>query len=116
MVGGEATKRGRRTQRGIARGKYPTHQDLHYPLGGERFRPCLEDFLEGMIHEFGIDAEEGWEEALASGRETWRCSQTAAVVRDAPEVAAEMLRNLGYQVCPPGSGPKPNNIERLRAF
>lgn len=115
-MGGEATKRGRSTQRDIDKGKYPKHQDLHYPLGGERFRPCLEDFLEGVIHEFGVDKQDGWRKILADGREKWRRSQTAAVVRDSPETAVAALKKLGYQVCAPESGPKPENVERLRAF
>ncbi|MPV49154.1 hypothetical protein GCG21_03865 [Pseudactinotalea sp. HY160] len=115
-MSGGATRRGRVRQADIDRGKYPRHQDFHYPLGGERFRPCLEDLLEALISELGIDHEDGWRGALIAGRVAWRLQQTAAAVRDAPETAAATLRKLKYTVAAPPSGPVLNNIERLRAF
>ena len=33
----------------------PQFSDLHIPLGGPRYRPCLEDLLEFLIVEFGLD-------------------------------------------------------------
>ncbi|MGL5829053.1 MAG: hypothetical protein ACRC0L_05725, partial [Angustibacter sp.] len=40
---------------------------IHFPLGGSRFRPCLEDVLEMLVTEFDIDRTDAWEEALARG-------------------------------------------------
>ncbi|CAM2897343.1 hypothetical protein ACSL103130_06515 [Actinomyces slackii] len=69
-------------------------QMLHFPLGGARFRPCLEDVIEMLIREFGVDAQLNWEERIKSGRIAWRHIQLAAAVRDDPETARSALREV----------------------
>jgi hypothetical protein len=71
---------------------------LHIPVGGARFRPCLEDFIQFLICECQFDARDGWKAQVADGRERWRRRQAATVVRDVPEEAARVLRELGYMV------------------
>jgi hypothetical protein len=34
--------------------------ELHFPLGGHRFRPCLEDVLHMVILEFGVKTSDTW--------------------------------------------------------
>lgn len=112
-----------KTGKGTARGKrranqdeVPSIQDLHFPLGGHRFRPCLEDILEMLIDEFGIDNAAESREALAEGREKWRRTQAKSVVRDDPESAVAVLRRLGYDVTWPGHGDEPvRRRDRLRS-
>lgn len=87
---------------------------LHLPVGGERFRPCIEDFLQFAISQCGFDARQGWEQALRDGRETWRRRQIRTVVRDAPQEAAEMLRELGWRI--PDHGPSGENTNALIAW
>jgi len=112
---GSVTQSGKNLREQIAEGKAPTMAQLHFPLGGSRFRPCLEDVLDMLVRQFGIDAREGWREALALGRDRWRRKQTAAAVRDAPSEAVAVLRRLGYDVrLPPGATPPPDRPERLR--
>ena len=109
---GKRTKRGRRL---ALRGPddRPQLSSFHFPLGGPRFRPCLEDILDVLQDEFGLDVAPGWRQALDDGRAQWRRHQTGAVVRDAPEVAVRVLRELGYQV----SGPEvPERREHLVAL
>ena len=118
---GEGTTRGRRRQASAAGGRAPRLAQLHFPLGGHRFRPCLEDILEVLIEEFGIDVPGGdlnaARETLADGRETWRRSQVGAAVRDAPNEAVRVLRELGYDVNWTQPGPEPEGQpERLRAL
>lgn len=108
---GEATSRGRRRARS---GSVPRLSELHLPVGGSRFRPCLEDVLEILVNEFGIDCTAQGMEALRLGREKWRTKQIATVVRDCPETAADVLRDLEYVVSPPPAGPRPPNPDRLR--
>ena len=109
---------GTRTARGKARRRtdgIPRMADLHFPVGGHRFRPCLEDILEMLVSEFGVDHPDGALDALRLGRETWRRSQTRTVVRDAPEEAVDVLRSLGYRVLLEDGSPAPNgNPARLR--
>lgn len=88
---------------------------LHFPVGGARMRPCLEDFLHFVIHEFRIDVLPGTPAVLAEGRERWRRRQIAALVRDAPDEAIRVLRELGYDVSAPATGEyKPNLVALQR--
>lgn len=77
---------------------------IHFPVGGIRHRPCLEDVLELLLNEFRIDAQPNAKEAICAGRHRWRTIQTKVIVRDAPELAAGVLRTLGYKIDPPASG------------
>ena len=81
---------------------------LHIPVGGSRFRPCLEDFIQFLICECKFDALAGWRPHVEAGRERWRRRQAAAVVRDVPEEAARVLRELGYTVEAPDPPPMPH--------
>lgn len=86
---------------------------IHLPVGGVRYRPCLEDFLELIIIEFNIDRLPGWQEHLQDGRQDWRTYQTKSAVRDLPEAAAEVLATMGYAVTPPQDQHQPN-LDMLR--
>ncbi|SDN84639.1 hypothetical protein SAMN05216355_11810 [Actinomyces ruminicola] len=68
---------------------------IHFPLGGMRFRPCLEDVLELIVKEFGIDTVDGWSDALVEGRIAWRHIQLASAIRDDPDTARNALDALG---------------------
>ena len=74
---------------------------LHLPVGGERFRPGLEDVLEFLVRDCGVDAKPGWQVAVTESRQTWRRRQLRAAVRDLQEEAAEVLRHEGWMVAPP---------------
>lgn len=60
--------------------------DLHFPVGGPRFRPVLEDVLEMLIEEFGVKPQ-----------------------------AAEALRELDYTVDPPTPS-QGDKRDKLRAL
>lgn len=74
---------------------------LHFPTGGERFRPSLEDLLQFLIQECGFDARSDWKEALGTHRERWRRLQLRTAVRDLQQDAADVLRENGWSVAPP---------------
>jgi hypothetical protein len=103
---GRGSRRGKRMSTRTP-SEHPQLSDFHFPLGGPRFRPCIEDLLAALQDEFGLDAGPGWQSALECGRAAWRRQQVGAAARDAPEEAARVLRELGYQV----AGPEPH--ERL---
>lgn len=90
--------------------------ELHFPVGGARMRPCLEDVLAFLISEFGIDRLPGAEAMLCAGRERWRRRQIATLVRDAPDEAVRVLRELGYGVADPKDGPVPARTSKLQAW
>lgn len=113
---GAGTRRARKRLRDVDEGVTQRLADLHFPLGGSRFRPCLEDVLEMLIVELGVDAEGGWQEVLKRGRVSWRRRQTAAAARDSLETAADTLRRYGYSVGDHPDGPQPDRLERLEAL
>jgi len=114
--GGDSTPRAKRRKRGKAPIRLSA---LHFPVGGSRFRPALEDVMEMLIEEFGVEPEgsvRAAREVLAQSRETWRRTQVATVVRDAPSAAVRALREMGYRIDPPGGGPVQDKVDRLRAL
>lgn len=78
---------------------------IHFPLGGARFRPCLEDVVELVVNEFGLDTQPDWQERVRDGRVQWRRVQLAAAVRDDPQTARRTLDGLGAEA--------PTDEERL---
>jgi hypothetical protein len=89
--------------------------DLHFPVGGSRFRPSLEDVLDMLVRELGVDHQPEWHDALSAARERWRRVQVAAVVRDAPGEAISALAKLGYEVrLRSGCEVPQDNVGRLR--
>ena len=112
-----ASRPSRRRAKGrAAKGDVTRLSELHIPVGGHRFRPCVEDVLEFAAEEFGIDTVETWRTAIRAGRESWREKQVATVVRDCPHRAAEALVELGYEVLPPDSGAPDGRPDRMTAY
>lgn len=99
MLQGECNRRQRKRRSGLdAKGAYPRISQLHFPVGGPRFRPCLEDMLQMVIEEFGVQTEEGWRSVLEEGRAQWRSAQLRALIWKNPGLAAEVLTERGYSV------------------
>ncbi|MFF2475116.1 hypothetical protein [Streptomyces sp. NPDC058066] len=57
---------------------------LHFPVGGKRFRPCLEDVIEFLAVERIVEARDGYEKILEAGRERFRRNQLMAAMRRDP--------------------------------
>ncbi|WCE41191.1 hypothetical protein PGC08_05775 [Brevibacterium sp. BDJS002] len=98
--GGDRYKAKARNRSGTLR-----DSELHYPLGGPRFRPCLEDIIQFMIYELGVDPKEQWHRTLSDGRIRWRDRQLRAAVADNLHVAAQVLRDHDFEVL---GGPEPD--------
>jgi hypothetical protein len=77
---------------------------FHFPVGGRRFRPSLEDVVEFLVVEGLAEAHEGWDRVLSDHREEWHTRQLRAAVRREPASAAEELADLGWQVSAPDAG------------
>lgn len=89
-------KRGKsRRKEYVDKGAFPTFSTLHFPVGGDRFRPGIEDVLQMVIYEFHVDAESDWEEQLESSRAEYRTRQLEALVREFPDVAYKALAEDG---------------------
>lgn len=87
----------------------PRFDEVHFPVGGRRFRPTLEDVLmflraEGLF----TDWLPGARRALRSSMEAWDRRQARATARAYPADAADVLRRMGWAVSPPGEGDDAN--------
>lgn len=65
---------------------------LHFPVGGKRFRPSLEDIIEFLIAERFVDARPGYEDVLERGRERFQVKQLRAAMRRYPEVVEQFMK------------------------
>lgn len=77
---------------------------LHLPTGGSRFRPDLEDVIQFLITECGVDPVTSWKAAVDERRAEFRVIQARSVARAMAREAADELRALGYTVHPPEEG------------
>ena len=102
-----------RAKRRAGSSDVPRMSELHFPVGGPRYRPCLEDVLEMLVCELGVDCDDRGRELLRDARERWRRDQIRTVVRDAPGEAVETLREMGFTI-PPSDQAHTDNLARLR--
>lgn len=87
---------------GIAGISAPDFHALHFPMGGQRFRPTLEEFLFFLDDEkiFTNWHDRHWRTHLEKTLFEWERIQTCSAVRRHPEAVAEELRDLYYIVTP----------------
>lgn len=74
---------------------------LHFPVGGKRFRPCLEDVIEFLIVERLVVARDGAEKILEASRDGFRRNQLLAAMRRDPEAVELFVSRYGL----PGAVP-----------
>ena len=75
---------------------------LHLPVGGRRFRPCLEDIIEFCIVEQLVEPQrENWKGVLDAHRDEFYRKQLESAVRRDPQAAASALRQKGFRVTEP---------------
>ncbi|WP_345011147.1 hypothetical protein [Streptomyces shaanxiensis] len=68
---------------------------VHFPVGGKRFRPCLEDVIEFLIVERLVDAKDGYEKVIEAGREGFRKNQLMAAMRRDPATVEAFVERYG---------------------
>lgn len=68
---------------------------LHFPIGGRRYRPTLEDVVEFLIaEELAAPRDEQWPDVLRTEREEFQRIQLRAAIRRDPETVREVLKGL----------------------
>ena len=83
----------------------PDLHALHFPVGGQQFRPTLEDFLLFLNREkLYTDFKPNWKREVLKSLRQWQILQAAATVKKYPEVAVGTLEKLGYAVSRPADG------------
>ena len=86
----------------------PDLHALHFPAGGRRFRPTLEEFLLFLDREnLFNDWKDGWKPELIRSLEGWERIQARATARQFPDEAAGALEALGYNVTAPPPNSRP---------
>lgn len=72
-------------------GKRPLDK-LHFPVGGRRYRPSLEDIVEFLVAERIVDGRDGWERVVAEGRDRFQRKQLRAAMRRNTALVEEFMR------------------------
>ncbi|MGJ9543244.1 hypothetical protein ACRQFO_09365 [Actinotignum sp. GS-2025b] len=72
----------------------PRIADVHFPVGGRRFRPCLEEILLFVIDEFGVACTPQALEALQQGMRKWEEIQLESAIRNNPATAVRVLATV----------------------
>ena len=82
----------------------PDLHALHFPVGGRRFRPTLEEFLLFLDRENLFDNwKAGWRLKVLDSLDVWERRQAAATARQFPDEAVGALDALGYSVTAPSA-------------
>lgn len=77
----------------------PRLSEIHFPVGGRRFRPTVEELLKFLDREkLFVDWRPGWGELVEESVRKWEMNQARATVRQYPEAAIAQLRAMGYEV------------------
>jgi len=66
---------------------------LHFPAGGRRYRPTLEDLIRFLIGEGLVVPRNGWESVVDDSARQFAVKQLRAAVRADPHTAIEALRD-----------------------
>jgi len=69
-------------------------RDLHFPVGGRRYRPALEDVIEFLVAEKLADPRPGWEGVLNASREDFRKLQLRAAIRRDMPTALQAVKDF----------------------
>ena len=67
---------------------------LHFPVGGRRFRPALEDVIEFLATERFVETRADWHKSVEVSREAFREKQLRAAVWRYPEVVKDELAKV----------------------
>jgi hypothetical protein len=73
----------------------------HFPVGGRRYRPTLEDLIEFLIREGMVEHHNEWKRVVNEHRDRFHAIQLQAAVRRNPALAAEQLAAGGWTCTPP---------------
>lgn len=118
MLACASRARGRsRRKEYVKTGKFPSFSTLHFPVGGDRFRPGLEDVLEMLIKEFAIDVQQEGIKTIQNSRAEYRERQFRAFIHEFPDIAYKELKDEGYDLKTTPPRPQPHtNDDRLHKY
>ena len=68
-------------------------EGFHWPAGGRRFRPTLEDLVEFLIVEGLVQHHPNWDQAVEEHRARWEDTQLRAAIRRNREIAIDALNS-----------------------
>lgn len=78
----------------------PRLDEIHFPVGGHRFRPTVEEFLLFLDREhlFSDWSNRGWRQVVEESLSDWEERQARATVRRYQHAAVDELTRLGFVV------------------
>ena len=80
----------------------PRLHDIHFPVGGRRFRPTVEELLLFLDRErLFTNWLPGWNRIVEQSLTDWNLRQARATVRRHTETAVDQLQHMGYKITPP---------------
>jgi hypothetical protein len=82
---------------------------LHFPFGGARFRPTIEDVLQMLIEEFNVDCTDDAKAHIETSRVKYFERQLTGAVMESPAIAIEALARLGFETKNVNSSALPRN-------
>lgn len=81
---------------------------LHFPMGGRRYRPILEDVIEFLVTEGLAGARDRWRDVIEAGRREYQQIQLRAAIRRDPQTARSAVAALP----PEQAAPRPPGRRR----
>jgi hypothetical protein len=88
---------------GTAGESLPRLHEIHFPVGGKRFRPTVEEFLlflhRGRLFRDWVTTN--WRAAVDTSLGEWEERQARSTVRRFPDAATDQLRSMGCRVQSP---------------
>jgi hypothetical protein len=73
---------------------------LHFPMGGRRYRPILEDVIEFLVAEGLAEARDGWRDVIEAERHEYQQIQLRAAIRRDPDTARSAVAALPSEPAP----------------
>lgn len=114
---GKRTRGKQRRQEFVEKGVFPTFSMLHFPVGGDRLRPGLEDVLQMAVIEFGIDTADDWRTVIEDSRAEYRTRQIRALVDEFPDIAYDALIRHGHDLTERPTRPdRTGRVDNLTRF
>lgn len=70
---------------------------LHFPVGGRRYRPTIEDMVEFLVNEGFAAGRRGYQKVIDEHRERFHEIQLKAAIRRKPDIARAVLEQIAQE-------------------
>ena len=82
----------------------PRLHKVHFPVGGKRFRPTIEDIFRFLHNEqLYTEWRPGWKQVIDESSHAWEQTQVKSTIRRHLDTTVNLLTELGYEITPPST-------------